>query len=216
MPILYNPNNMTELPLKHYMERFRAMTPEEIRERTGLEPMAEQIEPVWASADSGAPAVFLLKVVGEEKRITWPDFEDEGWRDKDKILLLRYLIEGSKYGGYGEFVPYRSMPWGDVYDAKFRQRCIDRLTGTFGGNVAAYRKGCEALGGRKLSGSGEGYEIEFMPGLCIRFILWEGDDEFPAAGQILFSDNFPQTFSAEDRVVACEYVLGKLTRAAYQ
>lgn len=33
-------------------------------------------------------------------------------------------------------------------------------------------------------------------GLC--FILWEGDEEFAPTAQILFSDNFPAAFSAED------------------
>mgnify|MGYP000594588565 CR=1 FL=1 len=29
-------------------------------------------------------------------------------------------------------------------------------------------------------------------------ILWEGDEEFPPSSQILFSDNFPVSFQAED------------------
>ena len=32
--------------------------------------------------------------------------------------------------------------------------------------------------------------------LC--FILWSGDEEFPPSAQILFSDNFPMAFVAED------------------
>ena len=48
--------------------------------------------------------------------------------------------------------------------------------------------------------------------MLVRFTLWEGDDEFPAAAQILFSDNFPDAFAAEDRVVVCEYILGEMKR----
>ena len=32
-------------------------------------------------------------------------------------------------------------------------------------------------------------------------ILWEGDEEFPPSSQILFSDNFPVSFQAEDMAV---------------
>ena len=32
-------------------------------------------------------------------------------------------------------------------------------------------------------------------------ILWAGDDEFPPSSQILFSDNFPNAFQAEDMAV---------------
>ena len=42
------------------------------------------------------------------------------------------------------------------------------------------------------------YEFEFLEGLHLCFILWEGDEEFPPSAQILFSDNFPMAFSAED------------------
>jgi len=36
----------------------------------------------------------------------------------------------------------------------------------------------------------------------MRFILWEGDEEFPPSAQILFEDNFPYAYQAEDMAVA--------------
>ena len=39
-----------------------------------------------------------------------------------------------------------------------------------------------------------------------------GDKEFAATAQILVSDNFPDAFAAEDRVVVCEYILGEMKR----
>ena len=41
-----------------------------------------------------------------------------------------------------------------------------------------------------------------MPGLSIRFAVWNADDEFPPSSQILFSDNFQYAFSAEDLAYA--------------
>ena len=81
-----------------------------------------------------------------------------------------------------------------------------------GGTDKAAAALCEGLGGTEFKGSGIGYEFEFLPGLKLRFILWEGDDEFPASAQILFSDNFPDAFAAEDRVVVCENVLGMMKK----
>ena len=40
--------------------------------------------------------------------------------------------------------------------------------------------------------------LSIYPGYQIQMILWEGDDEFPPSSQILFSDNFPVSFAAED------------------
>jgi len=55
-------------------------------------------------------------------------------------------------------------------------------------------------------------QIEVMPGYEIRLIVWEGDEEFPPNSQILFSDNFPQAFSAEDRTVVGDVVISDIKR----
>ena len=52
-----------------------------------------------------------------------------------------------------------------------------------------------------------------IPSTVVRFTLWEGDEEFAPTSQILFSDNFPDAFAAEDRVVVCEYILGEMKLA---
>ncbi len=36
---------------------------------------------------------------------------------------------------------------------------------------------------------------------CTYAYLWTGDDEFPPASQILFEDNFPYAYQAEDLAV---------------
>ena len=191
----YNPNNLIEQPLNHYSALFHAADPAEMAERTGV-PFAD--------------GRFTFTVLGEKKTVSWPDFDDEGWRDKDRVLFMRHLLEGRRCGPFREFVTYAQMPWGEVYDKPFHGRCVNRLAGTYGARIAAFRKACEGLGGRPLESSGTGYEFAFLPGLFLRFIVWEGDEEFPASAQILFSDNFPRAFSAEDRVIACEYTLGRL------
>ena len=194
----YNPNNKTELPLNHYLELFRGADPEEIARRTG-------------SAWDGTG--FALTVLGERKRITWPEFRDEGWTDTQRILFLRYLLEGKAAPKANGYLTYREMPWGEVYDTNFKGRCISRLCRMYGTAPERFAAACAALGGLTLESSGLAYALEFLPGLWLRFFLWEGDEEFPASAQILFSDNFPEVFSAEDRVVVCEYVIGKLKNA---
>lgn len=191
----YRMDNLTGAPLDHYLGRLKEADPEEIARRTGL-PFA-----------GGA---FTLTVLGEERIIPFPDFPGENWKDKDRILFARYLLEGKQAGAHTGFKTYRDLPWGSVYDTPFRGRCLLRLAGTFGSRPEAFAAACEKLGGRKLQSSGAAYELCFMPGLYLQFYLWEGDEEFPASAQILFSDNFPEAFSAEDRVVVCEYVLSRL------
>jgi hypothetical protein len=68
------------------------------------------------------------------------------------------------------------------------------------------------MGAREIKAGDAGYEIELFEGFQIRFQIWSGDEEFPPSSQILFSDNFPAAFHAEDLVVACDVILGTMKK----
>lgn len=199
MPTPYNPHNQTELPKEHYMGLFHDADPTEIAARTGAEYDPETKR-------------FNVSMLGEKLSVTWPDYPEATWKGYENILCIRYLLEGKRAPAYSDFITYREMPWGEVYDVNFQGRCVKRLARTFGASPDGFRRAAEALGAQSLQSSGIGYQICFMPGLFLRFFLWEGDDEFPASAQILFSDNFPAVFSAEDRVVLCETVIGRMKK----
>jgi hypothetical protein len=54
------------------------------------------------------------------------------------------------------------------------------------------------------------YRFEFFSGLFMSFFLWAADDEFPPSAQILFDDNFPSAFTAEDLSAAGAVALDHL------
>ena len=190
-----NANNLIEIPTEHYQELFAAADPEEMSERTGI-PYSD--------------GKFSFRVLNEDKTLSWPEADDECFKPKERILFMRYLLEGKKVGFTTEFAAYKEFPDGAIYNQPFTGRCIYRMLGSYGKNTEAFIKACEYYGGHQVRSSGIQYEFEFMKNLFLRFILWEGDDEFPANMQILFSRNFPETFSAEDRVVVCEYLIGRM------
>jgi hypothetical protein len=190
-----NTNNLIEIPTEHYQELFAAADPEEMSERTGI-PYSD--------------GKFSFRVLNEDKTLSWPEADDECFKPKERILFMRYLLEGKKVGFTTEFAAYKEFPDGAIYNQPFTGRCIYRMLGSYGKNTEAFIKACEYYGGHQVRSSGIQYEFEFMKNLFLRFILWEGDDEFPANMQILFSKNFPETFSAEDRVVVCEYLIGRM------
>lgn len=194
----YRADNLTQTPLEHYLDRLLHSNASEISYRLDLP---------WEKNG------FVLRVLGKNMHCNYPAVDDPHWTDRWRILFGRYLLEGKKPGPPGRFVTYAQMPWGNVYNEKFRQRCLDRLAGTYGYKVDVYKAVCQAMGAVPVAGSGVGYEFEFLPDLFVRFILWEGDDEFPPSSQILFSENFPDAFAAEDRVVVCEYILSEMKKA---
>ena len=127
-----------------------------------------------------------------------------------RILLARLLLEGSLTPWLGKLYAYTDMPWGNVYAQQFRGRCILRLAGTYGTAPEAFAAACETLQGTRADSGDVSYDLPFLPGLTVRCILWEGDEEFPAAAQILFSDNFPAAFSAEDIAVVGDVLLNAM------
>ena len=188
-------NNLIELPTEHYQELFAKADPAEMSARTGI-PFAD--------------GKFLFKVLNEEKTLSWPAADDTCFKPKERILFMRYLLEGKAAAFNTEFVAYKEFPDAAIYDKPFTGRCIYRMLGTYGKDSKAFIDACEHLGGQRIRSSGIQYEFEFLKNLFFRFILWEGDDEFPSNMQVLFSSNFPEAFSAEDRVVACEYIIGRM------
>lgn len=54
------------------------------------------------------------------------------------------------------------------------------------------------LGASSVKLGDAGYELEILEELYVRFIFWEGDEEFPSSCQILFSSNFPAAFGTYD------------------
>ena len=200
-------NNKTEVPLAHYRALFAQADPEEIAVRTGA-----VCEP--------EPGAFAMHMLGRRVRVAWPEgivsFPEDGARavgDYVSILLLRYLLEGSCAESGGRFLAYQEMPWGEVYFTQFRSRCILRLAYGFGHDPERFSRACVALGGMPVPVADRAFEIPFLEQLRVRLLLWEGDEESRPSAQILFSDNFPLAFSAEDMAVVGDVLLSEMKKA---
>ena len=189
------------VPIEHYRSVFASMSPEEMAAKSGV-----------PYADGGFSLTLLTRTV----TVSWPEMEaiftDDGTAAAAniRILLARLIMEGRLTSAHGKMLAYTDMPWGNVYAQQFRGRCILRLAGTYGNNLPGFRSACEQLGGQPAASGDVSYDMPVLPGLTLRLILWEGDDEFPAQAQILFSDNFPDAFKAEDNAVVGDIVLNAM------
>lgn len=204
----YEKDNLERRPWEHYMELFSSADPEEISGRTGF--------PYDRDTHS-----FTVCFMGKEYQIHFPDFQvshaEEGGAFyplekilKAKILVIRYLLEAVQTVSTGKFLTYRETPWGDVYLRQFDGRCIKRLAFSYGNKIEKFREIMEKLQAKPVRFGDIAYEVELLPNLYVRLILWEGDEEFPPSSQILFSDNFPACFQAEDMAVTGDVIIGTL------
>lgn len=201
---VYEKNNKEERPLAHYLERYGAAVPGEMSARCGL-PWDEE------------KRRFSLTFLGERFTLTHPEFAVEGPRpvtNAERILFLRYLLEGRAAPAGGRWLTYREVPWGEVYLRQFDGRCVKRFAFTYGGRPELLGRVMARLPAVRLDRGDAGYEVELMPGLNMQFVLWQGDEEFPPSGQILFSDSFLLAFTAEDMAVIGDIVLGRMKALA--
>lgn len=210
MDFPYEKDSKERMPYEHYMEIYRGLNPEDISSRANIPYNAES-------------RTFTLRLMGVTYQVSWPDYEVRHLDREDlqyyplegaanaRILVLRYITEGAAAPATGKFLTYREVPWGEVYFKQFQGRCLFRLAYGFGNKLQKFREIMEKLGARKLPHGDAGYEFEFLNGLYLQFLLWEGDEEFPPSAQILFSDNFPVAFvMGEDMAVVGDVSIGAL------
>lgn len=208
MDIRYEKDNKERVPFEHYKEEYVKRDPQEISVRTGF-PYSQEKQ------------CFAVRFLGKDYEVGFPEFtvkrteEDDGYcpllaMNAAQIFVIRFLLEGAQASGTGKFMTYRDIPWGEVYYRQFNGRCMMRLAFSYGNKLDAFRAACKKLGAAEIKAGDAAYEFEVFEGFFVRFQLWGGDDEFPPSSQILFSDNFPAVFHAEDLVVACDIIIGTL------
>jgi hypothetical protein len=210
-----------EASLDHFRTIYQTLNPGDIAHRCVLPFMEEE-------------SVFALRIMGAEYLVPFPDFELQPSGAKtpsgyERILFLRYLCEGKYTEPEGRQLSYREIPWGEVYYRNFEGRCIQRFARNFGRNPELFLRVMESTDGLRSQRLDKGareiqapcsaaddslnhlaYRFEFCTGFYMSFLLWTADEEFPPSAQILFDDNIPTAFTAEDIAVACEVAVDHL------
>ena len=193
-------DNKTQKPIEHYVRLFASADPVEMSNRSTIEFNGRG---------------FTGTLMGRSFFLSYPEMELR-WEDgseaspKLRILVSRLLLEGTVAPTHGKLLSYSQFEWGNVYATQFKGRCVNRLAAIYGSRQEELRRRCLSLGAEEKRQGDACFDIAYLPGMTVRLILWEGDEEFPASAQILFSDNFSAAFSAEDMAVVGDTVLDAL------
>jgi len=163
---------------------------------------------------------FTLHTLGHRLYAEWPQFKlipaDLENCPKTlcsvqmQVLAMRVLYLGIHAPSSGNFKAYRELPWGDLYDPNFNGRCIKRFAYGFGYKPGAFEKAAEKLSGTKTVHGDIAFDLPFLGDITCRFILWKPDEEFPPSAQILFSDNAPLMYNAEDLAAVGDIIISSL------
>ena len=148
---------------------------------------------------------FRISFLNRVYHISYPDLEFEDEADsladvpiQEQILILHYMLSSAPAPLTDNWVSYREIPGASFYYSAFVKRAIDPLKKVFGQNVDGLLQAGEILGGKIIDTGDVGYEFWLFPNICVRLILWAGDDEFPPEANIVFNENIGGILSPED------------------
>jgi len=127
-----------------------------------------------------------------------------------KIILLHYLIKADGRPLSHQLIPYKEIPGGMLYAGVFARRAVEPLIPVFGQSPEALLDAGLRMGGRKAEYGDISFVLPALPRIPMTYIVWKGDEEFPATVQLLFDKSVEGYLSLEDIVVMGEMAKSRL------
>lgn len=115
------------------------------------------------------------------------EFGENDLNFEEKIICYQYLAEASGVEGPGEDrLSFLQMPQGEHHYEPFVKEAISPLAMRFGSQPDEFIRAGMSLGGQKITGGDAAFHLRVLPKISLDFMLWAGDEEFPARANILF------------------------------
>ena len=155
-----------------------------------------------------------LAVNKADGRITAPeDGRPVGCTERLNVYtLFGYVSENAR-------LLNRAVPFGDLRNAaQFAKAFENGVTAPFArmfnGRAPALSDALRALGGRQIAHADVGYTVDAFACIPVTFLFWDGDDEFPAQGNILFDESATDFIHVESVVSIASVGLKRLADIA--
>ncbi len=127
-----------------------------------------------------------------------------------KILILHYLATAEGVPVQQKPISFKELPGGAIYIGPFTNRAIRPLVSVFGDNPAELLEVGRELGGTKTDLGDVSVRIDAFPHVPVTLVLWQGDEEFPPSGNILFDVSASHYLPTEDYAVLASLVVYEL------
>lgn len=133
-----------------------------------------------------------------------------------QILILHYLSSAEGVSLKHQWISFKELPSGQIYINPFYNRAVRPLVKFFGDKPDALIKAGRVLGGEEMGMGDASIQIPVFPMVKVAYIIWEGDDEFPASGNVLFDASAPNYLPTEDYAVLGGMIVFELKKIADQ
>lgn len=162
---------------------------------------------------------LVVDFLGTRHTVTFPggevrDTSAEAVPLVRQVLILHYLTGASGLPVQNRWIAFRELPDGAIYVGPFNARAVQPLVRYFGSAPEKLIPAAEALGGAPVPMGDAGVVVPAFPLVPLALVLWRGDEEFPATGNILFDGSAPSHMPAEDYVVLASLAVAELKKRA--
>ncbi|MCM0760699.1 MULTISPECIES: DUF3786 domain-containing protein [Sporomusa] len=156
----------------------------------------------------GTKSVFTLQYINDMYTVSYPDGEvsfagrQEPVPIATKVVLLHYLFTASGHALSGQLISFKEIPGGMIYLQPFNGRVLGGFKAIFGKKSGLLRQVGEKLGVTFAQYGDVSITLDILPRIPITYVIWEGDEEFPANATVLFDATAQYYLPTEDLVVA--------------
>ncbi|HVJ47789.1 DUF3786 domain-containing protein [Desulfitobacterium sp.] len=173
---------------------------------------------------SGYPVVdtqIQVHFLGQQFTVEHPSgrFEPEPQLEGElpifaQILILHYLANPVQTNVSGQFISYKELPGGGIYIQPFTNRAIRPMVQFFGEQPERILDIGKRVDGLPVKLGDAAVTLKVFPKVPVTLVLWGGDEEFPASGNILFDSSASEFLSTEDYAVLANFVVMTLKKYA--
>lgn len=139
-----------------------------------------------------AAGTLSLPLWGRVAEIAFPGYEAR-WAASgapvspfEQAMLLYYLTSADGAPLAGSWISFSDLPDGRFYVQAFNGYTGQELAHHFGDDRFAFEAACQALGGAPHPLGDAAYIFQALPNVPLLAVYWQGDEDFPAACQVLF------------------------------
>ena len=166
----------------------------------------------------GTQKIIHIKYLNRLYKLTLPNIDislsdsDEEVKIKEQLLIMHYFSSAKGTPLASKPISFKELSGGNVYLRTFIKRTIEPLVSKFEKNPDHLIEAAQKLGGRQAEYGDASVIINAFEHTPITIVLWRGDDEFPAEGNIIFDRTIADYLSTEDTTILCETITWKLIR----
>ena len=151
------------------------------------------------------------------RSVRWHDehrHEDDGPRPNAAFFSVAYLAEAGETRPAADWVTAESLRSGAFFFRGPHALPTTAVAERFDQDAHEFLKAGQKLGGRPVDWGDAGVEIQVVPRIAVRLVLWLGDEEFSSRVTMLFQRRTEEHIPVDLIFSMAQHVVSSLLRAA--